>query len=59
MQIPSETLVEHINERIMQLAMANIADFKKDHDATILDRGTYRAYREMLNWIQTNYSYDE
>lgn len=58
MQIPSETIIEHINERIMQLAMANIGDFKKDHDATMLDRGTYRAYRELNNWIQTNFSND-
>ena len=59
MQIPSETLVEHINERIMQLAMQCISDKSKDITDTQFDRGRYTAYRELNNWIQTNYSYDE
>jgi hypothetical protein len=59
MQIPSETIIEHVNERIMQLAMQCIGDKNRNELETQYDRGRYAAYRELTNWITTNYSYDE
>ena len=58
MMIPKDNLVAHMQEQLQRVAMSNISDVKRDYELTLVDRGCYKAYRELLNWIEVNYSSD-
>ena len=56
MMIPADNLLEHLKERMEVIALQCIGDKSKDMDATQIDRGRYMAYKELTNYIATNYS---
>ena len=56
--IPVETILAQIDERLVQISMMCMGDKKKDIEETQYDRGRYAAYREMVNYINTNFSND-
>ena len=58
MQIQSDKLIEHIEERLGQIARQCVESKTKAHDETQFDRGRYAAYKEMINYLNTNYSYE-
>lgn len=54
--IPADDLAEHLKERIEQLGNTVLSDHEMDHEKTQYMRGKYGCYREIANWIETNYS---
>ena len=58
MVISKDTLLAHINEQLHRVAMSNISDMTRSAEQTLIDRGSYKTYRELLNWIEVNYSSD-
>lgn len=54
--IPADDLEAHLKERIEQLGKSVLSDNEMSHEETQYMRGKYGCYREISNWIETNYS---
>lgn len=54
--IHKDDLLEHLKERMMQIALQCVSDRNKDFEQTQFDRGRYMAYKELISYINTNFS---
>lgn len=58
MMISPDNLLAHLNERTQQIALQCVGTKGKDSHETEFDRGRFAAYKELINYITTNFSDD-
>lgn len=56
MIIHSDNLLEHLKERMETIALQCVGNRQSDIEQTQFDRGRYASYKELINYIQTNFS---
>ena len=55
MMVSTETILEHIKERMEVIAMQCVGNKQADLEQTQYDRGRYASYKELINYITTNF----
>lgn len=54
--ILKDDLVKHLQERLDVIAKQSVSNRDLDIEQTQYERGRYAAHREIVSWLETNYS---